>query len=1121
MNEDRVVNVSIISLTLKNFHTWIKKIKIIAKNAEIWKFVDSDDTAKISEKESSFNVSDYQISTQADDDTRSITALRKLSDKQRKKHKLNLLNHQYQKKYIDRINSDIMRMQNVIKLFARMYLLSNELFAESRRMLQTLSARYQLSDARIKEQLHETWHALKASSVKAKIKQWITNWENLKQEMIDLKLIETFDNDVIFVNEFLTAKRKWASNFCDNWKNQHKTADKNIEFFKTTRTYKKAVQKESSMSSFKTTNSVTLQEQIQNEKKKNNKSDADKKNVKRRDRKCLCLEMHLFEECVYICKSTRFNEWKENKKIRNEMRQRLKIIETYKVIKNVSDTNFLDEITEKMIKKRQQEFDDQFNQKRQKSRQNENRQNDEEEFRFDNMTASSEYSSLHKAVMYDSEYSDHLTFDKNRFVNEIRSTCEWIKTSEDFMLIEKYDTMLINAKLNEKNRRLLFDNIAYISFIDVTLMFSTKLIKQKFDRCSRTNILMKMNSKKKICDIQMRYNLLILEDEENSEMIANFVQSRTTAKATSWVWHLRLRHCHSTVIEKLKVLNKDITVKKEEESKTIKCETCSLSKMHRIVQKSFTAKAIKSFQILHFDLTIDNQTFNDTTCIAHFTDEFTSYNWTYSLIDHKKKTLISVFKSLINQCDRIDMTINFMIRMIRSDQKTSIENKLNKWIQKQNIAWKWSSKYTSEQSEKSERFEALLIEKTRYIKAYAKILEDLYSECYLAVIYLLNKTFIVRLKWNSSLITLQKCLNESVKWELFNLKVFDSKTYVLLKDSDVSTRSKKLKARVFVKYLIEYDSINIFRVWNLEKWDVNEYRDVIFDEKSFFDTYQTKNQIKEFVSKDHVEYYEKSVQISQTNDLEELNNEEDEWVKKSIRKKIMKMSKIIRKDSIQNDLIQNVDQSVEDDEQLSTLERSSLHDDIIDQQIDSRTSDILQIDLNEDRHQKMSNFHTNMNRSFDRQKMSNLHTDMNTSQSFDNLHTDMKESQSFERQSSQFRTSKSFQSAISTTKLFSLSREKRSLFESSRSLIESSESFNESIRSLESRRHSTDDVSRMKIHSSSSRNLMNQIDEISTDQISLKIIDIFERLNIANKIENRLAAGLGFGHVGQPDPIQS
>jgi hypothetical protein len=198
-------------------------------------------------------------------------------------------------------------------------------------------------------------------------------------------------------------------------------------------------------------------------------------------------------------------------------------------------------------------------------------------------------------MIYDSECSDHLTYDKDRFINEIRSACEWIKTFKDFMLMKKYDTMLINAKLSEQNRRLLFKDTAYTSFIDVTLVFSTKLIKQEFDKCSRINTLMKMKSKKKICDIQMRYNLLILESaEKNNEMTTNFVQSRTTAKATLWMWHLRLEHCHSTIIEKLKVL-KDITVKKEEESKTIKCETCALSKMHKIVQKSFTAKAIKSF----------------------------------------------------------------------------------------------------------------------------------------------------------------------------------------------------------------------------------------------------------------------------------------------------------------------------------------------------------------------------------------------------------------------------------------------------------------------------------------------------------------------------------------------
>jgi hypothetical protein len=97
-------------------------------------------------------------------------------------------------------------------------------------------------------------------------------------------------------------------------------------------------------------------------------------------------------------------------------------------------------------------------------------------------------------------------------------------------------------------------------------MFSIKLIKQEFDKCSRINTLMKMKSKKKICDIQMRYNLLILESVEDSEMTTNFVQSRTTAKATFWVWHFRLEHCHSTIIKKLKVL-KDITVKKKKNQK--------------------------------------------------------------------------------------------------------------------------------------------------------------------------------------------------------------------------------------------------------------------------------------------------------------------------------------------------------------------------------------------------------------------------------------------------------------------------------------------------------------------------------------------------------------------------
>jgi hypothetical protein len=55
-----------------------------------------------------------------------------------------------------------------------------------------------------------------------------------------------------------------------------------------------------------------------------------------------------------------------------------------------------------------------------------------------------------------------------------------IDTSNDFMLIEEYEIMLVIDRINEKNRRMFFDNIAYVSFIDVILMFVIRLKKQDF-----------------------------------------------------------------------------------------------------------------------------------------------------------------------------------------------------------------------------------------------------------------------------------------------------------------------------------------------------------------------------------------------------------------------------------------------------------------------------------------------------------------------------------------------------------------------------------------------------------------------------------------------------------------
>jgi hypothetical protein len=273
-----------------------------------------------------------------------------------------------------------------------------------------------------------------------------------------------------------------------------------------------------------------------------------------------------------------------------------------------------------------------------------------------------------------------------------------IDTSNDFMLIEEYEIMFVINRINEKNRRMFFDNIAYVSFIDVILMFVTRLKKQDFVWDMYKKALMKKSIDAVICDIEKKHDLSFLK-YRSVEKFVNAVQSRKNilAKTTSWNWHLRLEHCRSEMINQLKKID-EIEVIQENASKIVQCDTCAISKMHRLIQRKSSARTIKIFQILHFDLIICNKAFDETTCITHFIDELIFYNWVFSLMNHKKKTLLSIFKDLINQCDRIEFNERAIIRIIRIDQKIFIDKKLKDWMREQKINWNWSTKNTSEQN---------------------------------------------------------------------------------------------------------------------------------------------------------------------------------------------------------------------------------------------------------------------------------------------------------------------------------------------------------------------------------------------------------------------------------------
>jgi hypothetical protein len=99
--------------------------------------------------------------------------------------------------------------------------------------------------------------------------------------------------------------------------------------------------------------------------------------------------------------------------MREQIKKRLMI---HRVIKHIIDTNILNELDDSYFKKERDENISSTAKLKASS----------SSFRFENMTLSSqnEIHFLYKSVIYDSECSDFLTYDRDRFVDNLRSANE-------------------------------------------------------------------------------------------------------------------------------------------------------------------------------------------------------------------------------------------------------------------------------------------------------------------------------------------------------------------------------------------------------------------------------------------------------------------------------------------------------------------------------------------------------------------------------------------------------------------------------------------------------------------------------------------------------------------------
>ena len=70
------------------------------------------------------------------------------------------------------------------------------------------------------------------------------------------------------------------------------------------------------------------------------------------------------------------------------------------------------------------------------------------------------------------------------------------------------------------------------------------------------------------------------------------------------------------------------------------------------------------------------------------------------------------------------------------------------------------------------------------------------------------------------------------KFNLFHLHSYDCRAYFFRQKI---SKKNKLKFRVIIDYFVDYDSINIFRIWMLSKTKMIKTKNVIFDHSKFYD----------------------------------------------------------------------------------------------------------------------------------------------------------------------------------------------------------------------------------------------------------------------------------------------
>ena len=212
--------------------------------------------------------------------------------------------------------------------------------------------------------------------------------------------------------------------------------------------------------------------------------------------------------------------------------------------------------------------------------------------------------------MIDSEYTNHIFFDKNEFIEYRPYREEVIVINEVTIWTQERDTVEMKWLLkNEISNIVRVENVLHVSDFICELFSISQIIKKGFEIAflgddyyiSKNNVLVESALKTR--------NIYILNMSQSTAKIAALIQENTRALFTALIfnedavelWHRRIKHLNEIDLKRLVNMSKGITLTQKPRVKPI-CEACSKAKSSRKISRRQQREILEKLDKIHIDL---------------------------------------------------------------------------------------------------------------------------------------------------------------------------------------------------------------------------------------------------------------------------------------------------------------------------------------------------------------------------------------------------------------------------------------------------------------------------------------------------------------------------------------